>query len=125
MGKYIRPNLRCLVCDRLGVDLHHIKTRKSGGSDAPHNLMPLCRQHHNEAHNIGMERMASKGIFNIQDCFGRTKVFNYNNVKKWLLMKGWTFEEFRNKWTHPVEHGNACVICFNEECTCTPGVNRG
>ena len=33
-----------------GLDVHHIKTRGSGGGDTGDNLILLCRKHHQEAH---------------------------------------------------------------------------
>lgn len=44
--KWIRDNCRCIVCGDQPVDPHHIKTKGSGGDDAPSNIMPLCREHH-------------------------------------------------------------------------------
>jgi hypothetical protein len=47
--------LPCLAC---GVepcgDAHHVTTKGAGGDDVATNLMPLCREHHVEAHVIGM-----------------------------------------------------------------------
>lgn len=118
--KYISQNLRCLVCDRKGVDLHHIKTRKSGGSDGSHNIMPLCREHHTEVHQIGLFKFSQKGVVLKLSSYSKNKTFNYDNVSKWLTMKKWEKDDDRRKWTHPVEHGQACVVCFNEECVCKP-----
>lgn len=67
--KYIDRNGRCTACQRRGVDLHHVKTRKSGGNDDSDNLMPLCRKHHQEVHQIGMGKMSVK----------------YPSVKHWLI----------------------------------------
>lgn len=52
----------CVVCSAQATDMHHIKTRKSGGSDDPWNLMPLCRMHHQETHRIGAASFALKHI---------------------------------------------------------------
>lgn len=51
--KFIR-SLRCLVCEKRPVDVCHIKSRGSGGTDEMYNLMPLCRDHHIEQHKIGI-----------------------------------------------------------------------
>jgi hypothetical protein len=45
--------LHCCVCFAPRVDVHHFKSRKSGGGDNLGNLMPLCRTHHTEIHTIG------------------------------------------------------------------------
>ena len=44
----------------MGADLHHVKTRKSGGTDDDYNLMPLCRSHHTECHKIGTSTFVKK-----------------------------------------------------------------
>lgn len=68
----------CLVCNlnqSKMVTYHHIKTRKSGGTDDSHNLMPLCLWHHNEVHSIGLVSFSKK----------------YPNVNNFLLCNGWEF----------------------------------
>lgn len=57
--KIIR-SMKCLVCGSANVDVHHIKTRGSGGNDELYNLMPVCRIHHNEVHNIGLVSFSQK-----------------------------------------------------------------
>lgn len=49
--RYIRE-MRCLICNRLDTDPHHVRTRGAGGRDEA-NLVPLCRTHHTELHTIG------------------------------------------------------------------------
>lgn len=62
------------------VDKHHIKTRKSGGSDEPFNLIPLCRKHHTEIHQIGSVTFIEK--YHLQEIFAA---------------KGWTIVEIFDK----------------------------
>jgi len=76
-------DMRCLVCGRTGPVGHHVKSKGSGGSDEPSNLMPLCVIHHREIH-------VSMNIF----------VNKYQSARNWLLANGWQFEESRNKWVH-------------------------
>lgn len=64
----------CLSCGNKTVDPHHIKTRGSGGGDQMWNLMPLCRQHHSEVHQIGLLKFSTK----------------YFNVSNYLDQNGWT-----------------------------------
>lgn len=73
--------MTCLICGSK-ADRHHVKTRKSGGSDEEHNLMPICRSHHVEVHKTGMRLFANK----------------YFEVKVWLMDNGWEFNEVKKKW---------------------------
>lgn len=38
----------CCICGRRPCDPSHIKTVGSGGDDVPHNVVPMCRDHHIE-----------------------------------------------------------------------------
>ena len=73
---------KCLVCPSFNADLHHVKSRGSGGGDEPYNLARLCREHHTEIHFIGLTTFANK----------------YDDFKKWLLLNKW--ELVNNKWKH-------------------------
>lgn len=69
---------RCVIAnkcnyDHLYTDLDHVKPFGNGGSNKPHNLMPLCRKHHTEKHQIGIGKMSEK----------------YPNFLGWLIDKGW------------------------------------
>ena len=50
----------CLVCRRRPSDPAHIQTKGAGGSDTAENLMPLCRMHHSEQHQIGIKSFTRK-----------------------------------------------------------------
>lgn len=52
--------LPCMGCGQRPSDAHHITSRKAGGHDIPSNLMPLCRIHHAEWHQIGGKEMAKR-----------------------------------------------------------------
>jgi predicted restriction endonuclease len=52
--------MKCLVCHRTDVDRCHIKTKGSGGSDEPFNIMSLCRLHHALQHQIGIVTFIEK-----------------------------------------------------------------
>ena len=86
--RYVDENGICVVCRFKGVDLHHIKTRKSGGSDSKFNLLPLCHRHHVEIHNSGTTSFVKK----------------YHWVGKWLVKNNWKFNG--RKW-HNKEVGEA------------------
>lgn len=72
----------CVICGIRGVDVHHLRSRKSGGPDLAWNLIPICRQHHSEIHNIGKVGMANK----------------YDKFKEWLIKNGWKLEQ--KKWVY-------------------------
>lgn len=76
--------MRCLIkgCKNPNIDMHHVKTRGSGGSDDENNLMPLCRWHHTEVHQIGMHKFSKK----------------YEDVNNFLIANGWELDVSRNKW---------------------------
>lgn len=50
----------CELCHRMEVDPCHIKSRGSGGPDAPFNLIRLCREHHSLQHSVGWIRMMER-----------------------------------------------------------------
>ena len=52
--------LPCSVCYAPNVDVHHFKSKGSGGGDELENLVSLCRRHHNEFHNLGVETWTKK-----------------------------------------------------------------
>lgn len=55
-------------------DPHHVTSVKSGGGDVESNVMPLCRRHHSEWHQIGPGRMIDR----------------YFGIEQWLIR----FERF-------------------------------
>jgi len=65
--------LPCEVCLRPAVDVHHIKYKSRGGLDILENLMGLCRECHNLAHDekfterqlreIHLEKIKNKSHF--------------------------------------------------------------
>ncbi len=73
---------RCVVSGSRGPDLHHVKTKKSGGPDESWNLCPLSRKLHVEIHQIGLSTFANK----------------YPKFKNWLIANGWEYVELLNKW---------------------------
>jgi hypothetical protein len=79
--KQIRSK-RCIVCGALDPDPHHVKSKKSGGDDVESNLMPLCREHHQEIHKIGINKFITK----------------YPVAKYWLLNNGWELNPLTMKW---------------------------
>lgn len=87
--KYTDPEGTCIACRRKGVDLHHVRTRGSGGSDESFNLMPLCRGHHVVIHNKGT-KWATERLF---------------GVLRWLRKNGWEFNYQMGKYAHKEEGG--------------------
>ena len=88
--KFYNPFGTCVACGSHGVDLHHVKTQKSGGSDESWNLLPLCHLHHVMVHNIGLSDFCKKMKL-AHGVDGR-------KVKAWLWGNGWEFCKFRGKW---------------------------
>ena len=86
MSKY-KSNDPCVVCGYCqsnSVCFHHLKTRKSGGSDNFYNMISVCQNHHNEFHSKGIYYMADK----------------YITVENWLLKNNWTLDVKYKKWSH-------------------------
>jgi 5-methylcytosine-specific restriction endonuclease McrA len=83
----------CVVCGHDGsfypLDCDHVKTLGSGSKNEPFNIMTLCRKHHQEKGQKGINYMAK----------------NYVNYMNWLLKNKWEFEfgkwtnEGNNEWT--------------------------
>lgn len=47
-----RDNWHCRYCNRGDtLDPHHVIFRSQGGSNAPNNLLTLCRKCHNDIHD--------------------------------------------------------------------------
>lgn len=76
----------CIVCGHAGdsfnpIEIDHIKTRGSGGSDESFNVWTLCRTHHVEKH-YSLNRF----------------VLRWPKARAWLIKNGWEFDEFLQKW---------------------------
>ena len=81
--KYKNKDKTCIVCNRQGVDLHHVKTRGSGGSDEEFNLMPLCRWHHSQIHTEGLNKLSMK-----------------YRVRNWLEDNDYVYDAYIARWIH-------------------------
>jgi hypothetical protein len=81
--KYQDPNGLCIICNKRGVDLHHLVSRGANGCDSDFNLARLCRTHHQEIHKIGRTTFAKK----------------YQQMKQWLIKMGWQL--INSKWYGP------------------------
>ena len=46
-----QDRIMCEVCNRVAKDLHHVKFKSRGGTDEVDNIIALCRECHDEAHN--------------------------------------------------------------------------
>ena len=74
--KNYKSDKPCIVCNKGSEGFtcyHHVKTRKSGGSDHAENLMPVCLWHHTEVHKIGLVSFSKK----------------YPAVNNWLINNNW------------------------------------
>jgi len=54
------PRCEVWLCSEETTDVHHIKTRGSGGRDIEVNYIALCREHHTEAHTLGRVRFPAR-----------------------------------------------------------------
>lgn len=84
MGKYKSDKHKCIITGSCPVDLHHVKSRKSGGPDEQWNLMPLSRDMHRKMHDKGLSTMA----------------MNYEHVYEWLKKNNWYLCPVTFKWRH-------------------------
>lgn len=91
------PCLACLPVTTMSSDPHHLTSRGAGGGDTADNLIPLCRGHHTELHQIGIVTFFSR----------------YKIVRSWLeaadrfdiLMKETLRGSEEEHQIHPGEHG--------------------
>ncbi len=81
--KKIKQNAVCCVCRLSPVDAHHLRSRGARGDDLPWNLVPLCRKHHNEVHNLGL----------IEMCRRHLGFFQALEIRGWFIEHG--------KYIHP------------------------
>lgn len=65
-------SMQCIVCGSNDTVAHHVKTRGSGGGDTF--AVPLCAEHHNEIHTIGIDTFQERYGINLwQELFFVTK----------------------------------------------------
>jgi len=65
IGEQDKPLCWIDGCCRYGVDVHHVENKGMGGSktkDSIDNLILLCREHHNDAHNEKITKQQLKSI---------------------------------------------------------------
>jgi len=72
----------CVACGEAGTDLHHVKTRGSGGPDEDWNLVRLCRNCHTELHHRGQVRLFKNNL----------------RFESALREKGWELDERGKLW---------------------------
>lgn len=74
----------CIACGERATEVHHVKTRGSGGPDLPHNRFPICRLCHTRWGMIGNKAF-------IKESF---------QTKCWLERHGWDLSG--DKIFHPL-----------------------
>lgn len=72
----------CVICGYTPSDPSHVRSYASTLSDHPKNLVPLCRQHHSEQHQIGIMTFINK----------------YDRYRAYLEKIGW---EITDRLYHP------------------------
>lgn len=50
----------CCVCGKRPSEPSHIRTRGAGGHDEPDNVVPKCRRHHREWHDMGATKFIAR-----------------------------------------------------------------
>jgi len=45
-----RDSYSCILCDKAASEVHHVVPRSQGGRDTMHNLVSVCRVHHEVLH---------------------------------------------------------------------------
>jgi len=90
--KFYDEYKECIACGAIGVDLHHVKTQGSGGSDESFNLMPLCHKHHVKVHSVGLIKFSEMKL--------KKHGVNGKAVTDWLLENGWEIDKMLNKWVN-------------------------
>jgi hypothetical protein len=85
--KNYQSNEPCICCGQSEVGkvcYHHIITRGAGGSDESWNLLPVCQEHHNLVHMIGIKQLSNR----------------FPRVHNWLIDNDWNLCEIKRTWRH-------------------------
>jgi 5-methylcytosine-specific restriction endonuclease McrA len=72
----------CVICNK-SAEIHHIKTRKTGGSDHWRNTVSLCREHHSMVHSKGNNYMTGE----------------YPSYREALIERGWEYCSYMKRWS--------------------------
>lgn len=92
----------CVICGNPRIEMHHVVFRSQGGRGGFRNLIPLCNEHHREAHrNWGFAetlRQDRKAIYG--EHFYKDK---YDLFKEGLI-KNTTDEEFERFFENVTNH---------------------
>ena len=84
-------NNKCYVCGNEAIEVHHIRPRSLNGKNHPRNLIPLCKDCHDEIH-----RQIDDGIQMILNT-SINDVANVKGTKVIIKRKG---ANTLDKWTH-------------------------
>jgi hypothetical protein len=84
VAKYASEDIVCTVMGSNGAEHHHLVSRGAGGTDDPHNMIPLCSALHRMAHSKGLRYMADK----------------FPAIRVWLKEHDWEFCPVMLKWRH-------------------------
>lgn len=50
----------CDICGSRPADPCHVRSRGAGGPDTEWNVIPMCRKHHSEQHQLGWQKFLKK-----------------------------------------------------------------
>lgn len=65
--------LPCLICSRLPSDNAHIVSRGAGGTK--NDIVPLCRQHHEELDRVGVQNFEQKYSVNLREQANKLQIY--------------------------------------------------
>lgn len=57
--------LPCLICRKCPTEVAHVRSRAAGGTAAE--TVPLCREHHREQHDTGVESFEARHGIDLAD----------------------------------------------------------
>lgn len=71
---------KCWVCGSTAIEMHHVVFRSQGGRGVYRNLIPLCNEHHKQAHRNPAINDSYKN--KLRDMYG--PYFYYDEHDLWL-----------------------------------------
>jgi hypothetical protein len=110
-----RDKFQCRVCGTNNdLQVHHIKPKSKGGTDRLLNLMTLCKNHHWEHHNTGLELPKQKsGFYRFASHVQQGKYYLQHQLRGIAPVEttfGYITAHLRKKQGIPKSHCNDAVV---------------